>query len=851
MALSASEQAAIDELNGKKPASASKPSAAPAKKPPLLLPIPGLNTITSIPGEVVEPLKPILTGAARAAGTETTKVFDVLNRASAANQARALRGGKAGAQTFAHSESPEQYQADTAELARQETAPQILPPFGPRLGTAMTKEAYDKMPGWWHQAQELATQIKYDPVTYLGATGVLEHLGEAVATRSFPAFAKAIETMQASANPNMRLAGKGIASAYDFTHFKGETARKLAAASGAEGVHQFRGLKAINNARRTQALDLSRTLLMQYGDVTKGLKPEEEEQLYGAIHGGTVADLPSDLAMRAGKFKEITDQLAHLSGNEELRSYLGEKGFKLPKSMQRFEAQSPRGMQGRSMYREHYVPLAHGSPINNSLEGILKLDQPATADERSLEELLHPSERVEPRTSGINAEDVNLRERGEHAHLLDTDMQHRIIVARLKSGAQALAAHDAEARIAELFGKESFKQVPAAAKQFFEETYTTPGGADFWKGIARGAIDIPKVGLFALPFRHMANIGSLAFLADPSLANVYGTAGKFMRLVLTKDPELRSKILGKAGKYGVTGTPSIDRKAAGWIGQIPGIGELYKASNHVLWTFDDAAKASRFERLLKKYTTEGMDEAHAAYRAADDVSAELIDYSNRSPLTKVLAYVFPFATYRSKFPGAIARSVARHPERTLNLGRRAPELTGDLQQAPPNAQGKSQVGKSYLPLAEALRGADHPMEFIRASSGYPLSMAASALGKAVESAAGVKQPDVAEYMTYGKDPDLKYLLNQTLGSFPGGEFGLGAAGLGEFANQGSLSGTLRSQTGFGITRGPTPTQIQIPKVLEGAQAAADAARKRGDKTTADAIERAMERVQERYRQYVP
>ena len=347
MALSPQEQEAIDAVNGKKTATPTpKPQPGPA---PL-----GSSIAKKIaPENPFAPLVPVLTGAARAAGTDVGKVFDVLNRPSAAHQAAMLRPGT-GTKVLQHSESPEQYQADTAELGRQSTGVHLIPPilpwdvftkaspgYGPMIRPVMTKAEYDAMPGWWHQANQILTQIRLDPTTYAGGAGILEHLTDAIGTRSFMKFVQATDAMQRSDNPAIRNAGQGLAHAYDFTHYKGATQRALAGSFGQEGVHFFRGLRAINNARRTKASDLINTLLDQYDDVRKGLSRDDEAQLYQAIHDGSVAKLPPNLSMRAAKFKQVTDSLAHLSGTEGLQKGLSEGGFELNPNLRRFESESP------------------------------------------------------------------------------------------------------------------------------------------------------------------------------------------------------------------------------------------------------------------------------------------------------------------------------------------------------------------------------------------------------------------------------------------------------------------------------------------------------------------------------
>ena len=531
--------------------------------------------------------------------------------------------------------------------------------------------------------------------------------------------------------------------------------------------------------------------------------------MYDAIHTGKVADLPPNLSMRADAFKKVTDSLAHLEGTAGVQSRLAEAGHELPKELKPFDSAEPRGLQGEESFRENYVPTAHQTKKaveeTKGEDSIIGRDEKATADSRSLSEILQsPTEKAERLTPGLRAEDKALRERGDGAQLLGPALQRRVIEARLKGGAAAISAHDAEKKVAELFGVKRWSSAPEDAKAFFQEVYKEPTGPAWIGSLFRKAIDVPKAALFALPFRHMANIASLSFLADPSLGQTFGTAGRFMRLILATDPEKRAQVMGKAGEYGI-GASSFDRKP-GWVGHIPILGNLYKASNHTLWTFDDAAKATRFDRLMKRFQSEGMDEAHAAYKAADRVGGELVDYANNSPLTEMLRYVFPFAAWRTKFPLAVAGSVARHPEVATNIGRASPEMIGDVQQAPGTTQyGEQKGGKSNLPLAETFRGVENPWEFARAATGYPLQMAASALG--------IHSDDYKNYFTYGKDPDLKFLLNATLGQFPGASAGLSKAGAGEFSSQGDMSGTLGQQVGLSMTHGPSPQQQETAMTI--------------------------------------
>lgn len=907
-------------------------------------------------------LIPVLTGAPRAAGTKVGQLFDLISRPGKALEALGARGPQAALKALERGETTQRHGEDRA-LDRPLAASIWLQGLGapaplaniegqgitsfydalnkknePALPTAAIQRAlgaisdpktaasitsglenlYGGLPHLARGAIDLATDTTLDPTSYIFGGGAGDKAAEE-AGKAFVPFARTLDAMQHATIPvseeshplaralapivqrGIRTTGDLIAGAHDFANYKGEEKRALAAAMGAPGLEAHGALRAINAGRKTTQSDLASTLLHEFSQVSHGLTNDEEDELYKAIHTGTVAELPPKLADRAASFKRITDTMAHLQGDEALQSALAEHGFSgTPERFSRFTPEEPRGLQSIENFRQNYLPIAHNMKrfqevLPAQASGITDLDPGLTDSEMRFERLLHPKhgpssleEAMKPaaapeqQTQDLSTFDPNLERRENAGRVLPAAQQRQVIESRLRGAARSISAHDAEQAVNKLFGTKTFAEVPLAAKKFFAETYTNPEDRSFWQklgNVGKGAIDIPKIGLFSMPFRHMANIASLAVLADPSVGQTFGTVGKFAKLMLSGlDDEQRAKILGDAVKVGAAGSPSIDREAAGWIGKltprdaieygtkhgivqpgkwsgwlgkVPGIGDLYKLSTHALWAFDDAAKATRFERLRKQYMAGGMDAVKSAYRAANDVSAELISYDERSPLTRALAYIAPFATFRSKVPFAIARALARHPERILAAGRMSPELIGDLQQAPPNAKGKAQVGKSYLPLAEAFRGADNPAEYLRSTLGYPLAMAVSGLGNMEQHGSGVTAPGVANYMTYGKNPDLKYLANQTAGSFPGGEQLLKALGQAEWTNQGSLSGAIRGQTGFGETYGPTPTEMETNAEASLYRRAIDAALKAGNAPEAKAYQQALQTLLLYHKVYTP
>jgi hypothetical protein len=331
------------------------------------------------------------------------------------------------------------------------------------------------------------------------------------------------------------------------------------------------------------------------------------------------------------------------------------------------------------------------------------------------------------------------------------------------------------------------KDIPAQALNYFSRKFTPEAdksGGRVMADVLKGAIDLPKAALFAFPFAHMANITGLQLLADPGA--LPGTMKNFAQLMLTKNNAAKQAALRKpAFDAGVIGAANVNKSPSSFVqllNQVPGLkqtaGNLYNMSGDVLWTYDDAAKMARYERLTKS----GLSPAEAARRT----NMDLLNYGDKSPLTNALQYVAPFASYRTKMPGAVARSVLTHPERTQVAGRISPALVGQDQDM---GDGSGQAIRNYLPLADTMRGAADPMGFVRSSMGFPLAMSLSA--------AGVDAHKYPNYFTYGKKMDsipsvLKYGANQV----PYVSDVLSAFGLGEFPTRGTgAQGFINNQVG--------------------------------------------------------
>jgi len=895
------------------------PTAAPTPTPTQDYPVDPTSYAQA--GALNPAIAKVVTGPMIAAGTQLGNILDLLNRPHEAVTAAITGGPGKILPTLMHGQSQESQDATRAELRQilglnydKQTLPNgVVVPGGyqdkPHWVQGMTDFFLDTL---LDPATALGgTGILRSALERLGVKGT------AASYRAIEAMQKSANPLIKKAG----LAAAAAHDAATFKGPARRAITQLPTnAHGMTGGEQFDALTSINNARKTKEADLSRALIEKYRDSIQGLSENDESKLYDAIHKGTVDALPADLKPRAAAFKQVMDSLAHFEGDQEFRNQmlgvmsnrklknvykkyyrghadlehptgvpikdspegpivsraraLGDEHFgnpvsfdefrkqmeakalQLPPELARFEPGEfgPRQLQDIEQYRPNYVPVQHAP---KTLAGDTSIE--ALDPGEPLESILNAPKQNAPKVGeGIDPEDLNLRRRGEDVPLpKDPNLTQKVIENRLKGGARAIAATDAEREAAQIFGKGSFAKVPKAAREYFRETYTNPEDKNALQHIGdavKGAVDIPKVGLFALPFRHMLNIANLALLSEPG--QVPSALGRYARLMLASVPEeklakalgpkvgarlkaslaklgpneteRRAQVIGDSIKYGVTGTPANDKNLAGWMGRIPGVGDVYRASSHALWSFDDSAKAAQFDGLRKRFLAQGMSPLRAAHKAAAQTRAALIDYGNSSPLTKALSYIFPFASYRTKMPGAVLRATIQHPERVLAASRINATQAGEAQ---PAGQGK--VTKSSLPLAETLRGVDDPAAYFRSALGYPGQMALDAGLGQVSNAEG-KGPD--NFFTYGRGPTPGYALNSIVGSFPGGDQLLSAVGLNAFPAKGYLQDVGRSQSGQSVVTGPSARQQMALAHIKALDQAIEEAGRSGDKRRVAALQ---------------
>ena len=297
---------------------------------------------------------------------------------------------------------------------------------------------------------------------------------------------------------------------------------------------------------------------------------------------------------------------------------------------------------------------------------------------------------------------------------------------------------------------------------------------------------------------HGSNILQTAFFSDPgataaALARFAGSGEAIpvsgIRNAVQKLPVVRDlkaaqdASIGRANLSGANTVHPEDFGSGGWTKKVPVLGMAARESNRSLQAWDAATKAALSDKWTKTFERQGYTPKVAAAKAADRVAQDVVDYSDKSDLTKVLQHGFPFATYASKKPGMIARAAIRHPERVLAVTRNNPNYQSDRDQPMTDPDQGRPLASVYNALnnksPSAKGGAPFPgAQYLRASAGAPLQDLLGALNP---------------YFTYGppaKHADgnlplgvLKLLLSQTVGNVTGGDQLLNATGMNYFGGQ--------------------------------------------------------------------
>ena len=306
---------------------------------------------------------------------------------------------------------------------------------------------------------------------------------------------------------------------------------------------------------------------------------------------------------------------------------------------------------------------------------------------------------------------------------------------------------------------------------------------------------VTNIPYFFNPTRHMANIASLAALQDP--IGALQAIGRKIGAGFSADIKRANTAMIETGRArGLTST-AVERELPGWMQKAGPLSKAYNWSQQTLWGFDDLTRNVLIQREQKRLIAQGMRSSAAEATAAHNVNRALVDYTMRSPATKGLYYVAPFATFRTKIPGAVVRSVMKHPERAAIADR----LTQGFATGGTQGSGADQ-GKSYLPAAEvfrALSGKKGAADYLRSTLSWPIKDLLSAGISAVEPRGG------SRFFTYGSPvlgklgpgtPRRKrgVLPSQIFGAIPGADQVLSRTGFSPFEPN-SLQNELLQQLG--------------------------------------------------------
>jgi hypothetical protein len=294
---------------------------------------------------------------------------------------------------------------------------------------------------------------------------------------------------------------------------------------------------------------------------------------------------------------------------------------------------------------------------------------------------------------------------------------------------------------------------------------------------------------------HGSNVLQTALLSDPGTA--IGALGRFagsgealpfskLREAVQKLPGVRGlktaqdASVARATESGANTVHPEDFGSGGWTAKIPGVGMAARESNRGLQAWDSAVKGALNDKWTRHFEAQGYSPRMAAAKAADRVAQDVVDYSDKSDLTRFLQHGLPFATYASKKPGIIARAIIRHPERVLAMTRDNPNFDSgrDEPMTYPD-QGR--------PLASIFNAANNRSPSTKGKTPYPgAQYQRASSGAALNDLLGLLNP----YFTYGPPAKhaggdalagwLKLLLSQTAGNVPGGEAVLNKTGLNYF-----------------------------------------------------------------------
>jgi hypothetical protein len=740
---------------------------------------------------------------------------DKLQRLDEANLARHSRGGAAGVQTFQHSEDPAQFDQDAAVASAQLMGMSLqdfqkLPNWRQVANKVATEFIYDPLnilgtlglgekavatteakllPGVMNTANKASaglvnkirgpmtdesrmilkptrlkladkhtTEVSHAPKQFVPSyktgkpikltnrTGLLSETDEPLPRTTLRQnIASGVET-------GLHGAGMAFSWLHNQLGVDGYAKQYLAKKFGNKWVDEYANLNSLRGGGSNVSVERMRVFDNQITKALSGLTGDQKMLVFRALNKDVVGSLKDQAAKAAGtQISNLTDSLAHYEGTKGLQKDLGAHGFTLPDYAKPLAPTRALGLQKSTQYRRGYLPQPHELDVTA---------EPASFDadvaRAKAKAVGKPS-----KYSSLKANDPHLNPRGDNTRLVnDPAMYEAELRDRVRSAMVSVQGKEAKNALAKAYGQGRYDRVPLQIKKFFEKEFvayknmTVPQKLALW---AKTGTDFGKAGQFITPLGHGGNVSILALLNNPTafIHGVYLYAKN-----AGKSPEAVFKDYEDAIRAGATSSYNVERQSP-FIQALKSnkitrpLGAVYAWSGKQLWAFDDAQKVAAF-RAFKR---QGMSPERAAY----ETGAKLVDYSTRSPVAEYSrAGLAPFATYRSKMPMAVARSVLSHPEYAANLGRISPAQAGGTAQQQPGLPG---YFTGYGPLAETAKLGEPGggLEYLRSSMSPGLRVGANVPANAFLDSTNKKNPENAaynkNYFTYGQEPGTSLLQN--------------------------------------------------------------------------------------------
>lgn len=311
----------------------------------------------------------------------------------------------------------------------------------------------------------------------------------------------------------------------------------------------------------------------------------------------------------------------------------------------------------------------------------------------------------------------------------------------------------------DLLHKQFGKNIPAAIQDLMEDQIRGRGTGrtnkevveDAWKGV----LNLPKIAIVGTSPAHMFNILSILLAHAPEA--IPGMLKHFGELATTwsRDPakmaDKRWKVLKPWIDKGI-GEAFADSSGY-WTTHLPGI----KQMNRATWDLDMSAVMALADHYERTGVAKGVDAAQRARQA-------LVDYANKSPLTRAASWVAPFASFATESVKSVLGGIAKRPATNEAINR----LTGGRYLG----GGDRSSGTAYFPTAKVGRGIFDPLSLARSDLGLPVR-------QGIDAIPGVGK-HTNNYLTYGEGPTPRWLLDEVLQPLPYGRDFAENAGLSNF-----------------------------------------------------------------------